>query len=307
MATKSSDKARYLDFCREHPVPLHLQPWWLDAVCTPDAWDVAVVSGSLPGAWPWFRTRRWGMPVVQNPPLTAYSGPWLAASDPSWPAHKRLSSAYRTLEKMIERLPRALFFQQTFRPEIQYGLPFHWASFRQTTRYSYVLEDTSDLTGLYAGLKNTLRTDLRHAEAQVEIVSEDAPDRLFALNRQSFLRKNLRQPYSSDTFRRLHEALAERGQGRGFVALDWEHGGMCAGLLLAFDAGRAGVVLTGLNAGNRCPGALHALYWQAICFCSERGLSLDFEGSMDAGIEHVFRAFGGQRTPYQQVWRWSFF
>lgn len=305
MATKSGDKARYLDFCREQPVPLHLQPWWLDAVCTPDAWDVAVVGGSLPGAWPWFRTRRWGLPVVLNPPLTAYSGPWLASADPSWPAHKRLTLAYRMLEKLIGRLPQTLFFRQTFRPEIQYGLPFHWAGFRQTTRYSYILRDTSDLPGLYAGLKNTLRTDLRHAGEQLEVVEEQVPDRLFALNRQSFLRKNLRQPYSRDTFRRLYEALVERGQGRGFVARDRGQGNVCAGLFLAFDAKQAGVVLAGLDAGSRCPGALHALYWEAVRYCSEKGLSLDFEGSMHAGIEHVFRAFGGEAVPYQQVWRWT--
>ncbi len=303
----SGDKARYLDFCRDHPVPLHLQPWWLDAVCTPDAWDVAVVGGSIPGAWPWFRTRRRGLPVVQNPPLTAYSGPWLADAAASWPAHKRLTLSYRTLEKLIGRLPDVLFFQQTFRPEMQHGLPFHWAGFRQTTRYTYILEDTSDLPGLYAGLKNTLRTDLRHAEAQVEIVVEDAVDRLFALNRQSFSRKALRQPYSPDTFRRLHAALVQRGQGVGFVARDRERGAVCAGLFLAYNTKEAGVVLAGLDAGSRCPGALHALYWQAIRFCSEKGLRLDFEGSMDAGIERVFRAFGGQRMPYQRVWRWSLF
>lgn len=304
MATKSGDKARYLDFCREHPVPLHLQPWWLDAVCTPDAWDVAVAGGPLPGAWPWFRTRRWGLPVVQNPPLTAYAGPWLIGGDPSWPAYKRLSLTHRTLEKLIARLPGVLFFQQTFRPEIQFGLPFHWAGFRQTTRYTYRLPDTSDMPDLFAGMKNTLRTDLRHAEIQMEIVPEENPKPLFDLNKQSFLRKNLRQPYAFDTFRRLHRALTERGQGQGFIAHDRERGNICAGLFLAFNARQAGVVLAGLDASCRRPGALHALYWHAIRFCSERRLSLDFEGSMNPGIEHVFRAFGGQRVPYQQVWRW---
>jgi len=304
MATKSGDKARYLDFCRDYPVPLHLQPWWLDAVCTPEAWDAAVTGGPLPGAWPWFRTRRWGLPVVQNPPLTAYSGPWLVGADPVWPAHKRLSLSYRTLEKLISKLPGVLFFQQTFRPEIQAGLPFYWAGFRQTTRYTYRLPDTSDLPGLYAALKNTLRTDLRHAEMQLEIVPEENPKPFFDLNKQSFLRKKLRQPYAFDTFLRLHRALTERGQGQGFIARDREHGNICAGLFLAFDAEEAGVVLAGLDARCRQLGALHALYWQAIRFCSERGLSLDFEGSMNPGIEHVFRAFGGQPVPYQQVWRW---
>lgn len=306
MATMSGDKARYSDFCREHPVPLHLQPWWLDAVCEPDAWQAQVVGGPIPGAWPCFRMRRWGLTVVQNPPLTAYAGPWLAHAEMSWPAHKRLTLAYRTLEKLIAQLPRVVFFQQTFRPEIRYGLPFHWAGFSQTTRYTYCLPDTSDLPGLYTGLKNTLRTDLRHVETQVEILPEDNPEPLFALNRMSFSRKGLHQPYAFGTFRGLHQALIKRGQGAGFVARDRAQGRICAGLFLAFDTTQASVVLAGLDTTCGCPGALHALYWHAIRFCSDRGLSLDFEGSMHAGIEHVFRAFGGQPAPYQHVRRWSF-
>ncbi|MEQ1745429.1 MAG: GNAT family N-acetyltransferase [Saprospiraceae bacterium] len=304
MASLSGDKARYLDFCREHPVPLHLQPWWLDAVCGPDAWSAATVSGLLEGAWPFFRTRRWGLPVVQNPLLTAYAGPWLANPDPSWPTHKYLTLAYRTLDKLSKKLPDTRLFQQTCRPEIQHGLPLLWAGFRQTTRYTYLLPDTSDPDRLFRGLKNTLRTDLRHADEHLEIAPETEPEPLFALNRLSFSRKGRSQPYSLDLFQRLHAALAKRGQGAGFLAKDRERGTACAALFLAFDSQQAGVVLTGVDTTCKQPGALHALYWRAIQFCSERGIGLDFEGSMDAGIEHVFRAFGGQPVPYFQIRRW---
>ncbi|MFN0013549.1 MAG: GNAT family N-acetyltransferase [Saprospiraceae bacterium] len=304
MASLSGDKARYLDFCQEHSVPLHMQPWWLDAVCGPDAWDAATVGGPLKGVWPFFQTRRWGLPVVQNPPLTAYAGPWLAAADPSWPTHKRLTLAYRSLEKLSKKLPHTLFFQQTCRPEMQYGLPLLWAGFRQTTRYTYLLPDTTDPERLYRGLKNTLRTDLRHADVHLEILPEPEPQPLFDLNRLSFSRKRLLQPYSPDVFQRLHAALCEREQGAGFLAKDRERGTACAALFLAFNDQQASVVLTGVDTACQQPGALHALYWRAILFCSERNISLDLEGSMDAGIEHVFRAFGGQPIPYFQVRRW---
>lgn len=292
---------RYLDFCGAHAVPLGLQPWWLDAVCGPEAWDAAVADGPLPGVWPWFRTRRWGLPVVQLPPLTAYAGPWLAAPPPHWPSHKRLAAEQRTLANLIGQLPRVPFFHQTCHPDFQNGLPLLWAGFRQTTRYTYVLPDTRDLDALHVGLKHTLRTDLRRADAELLVEHTHDPRRLFALNAQSFARKGRRPPYRFEVFERLHRALEQRGQAVGLVARSGERD--CAGLLLAFDDRQASVLLAGVGLGNRNPGALHRLYWEAIGFCSARGLQLDFEGSMVPGIERVFRGFGGQMRPYFRIWR----
>ncbi len=299
----TGSKAQYLDFCDEHDVPLHLQSWWLDAVCGADAWDAAVAGKPAAGIWPWFRTRRWGIPVVQLPPLTAYAGPWLRSPDPKWPVHKRLAVEQQTLNKLIEKLPDVRFFHQTCRPEIQNGLPLLWAGFRQTTRYTYVLPDTHDLPTLYSGLKNTLRTDLRRADEQLDVVQENDPERLFALHAQSFARKGLHRPSTWQAFRRLHAALEQRSQSVGFVARSRSNGAACAGLFLAFDARQAAVVLTGLDARQSCPGALNRLYWEAIQFCSNRGLSLDFEGSMNPGIERVFRGFGGTMRPYFRIWK----
>ncbi|MBK9338255.1 MAG: GNAT family N-acetyltransferase [Lewinellaceae bacterium] len=299
----TGSKARYIDFCDDHAVPLHLQPWWLDAVCGPDAWGAAVAGRPVAAIWPWYRTRRWGLPVVQLPPLTAYAGPWLPTPDPAQPAHKRLASAQRLLTQLIEQLPDVFFFHQTCRPEIRNALPLLWAGFRQTTRYTYVLPDTGDLPALFAGLKNTLRTDLRRADEQLDVERSNNPEHLFDLHAQSFARKGLRPPYTPAAFRRLHAALEQRGRSAGFVARDRITGIACAALFLAFDAQQAGVLLTGVDARQPHPGALHRLYWEAIRFCSERGLSLDFEGSMNPGIERVFRGFGGHLIPYSRIWK----
>jgi len=301
----SGSKVRYIDFCGEHYVPLGLQPWWLDAACGPDAWGAAAAGKPTVGIWPWFRTRRWGVPVVQLPPLTAYAGPWLIQPEANWPAHKRLAAEQRTLTKLIEHLPNTWYFHQTCHPALQNGLPLHWAGFRQTTRYTYLLPDTRDLVALYAGLKNTLRTDLRRADEQLLVERTNDPARLFALNAQSFARKGMHQPYTLRTFERLCGALEQRGQAAGFVARDAHTGADCAGLFLAFDVRQAAVLLTGVSNTHPHPGGLHRLYWEAIRFCSERGISLDFEGSMQPGIERVFRAFGGQLVPYFRIWKYG--
>lgn len=310
-------KARYADFCQSHYVPMHLQPWWLDAVCSEGRWDVCLATdggGKILGAMPFYKTRRLGLSVIQQPPLTSYAGPWLNYPQNLKP-HKRLDFEKKVLDDLIRQLPRTAFFQQNFHPDVQNWLPFHWAGFRQTTRYTYLFDDLSDLEKIRAGFKNTLRTDLKKAAQAVEILQEnDAAELLFQLHEMSFSRKNRRPPYSFETFQRLCSALAERRKATIFIARDKNksvahlrgvpHLGVPhAGLCLAFDERRASVLLAGADPTFKSSCAAWALFWKAMEFCSERGLSLDFEGSMERDIERGFRAFGAQLTPYHQIWK----
>lgn len=309
----SERKTRYADFCQTHYVPMHLQPWWLDAVCAEGEWDVCLATdggGKIWGAMPFVKTQRLGFSVIQQPPLTAYGGPWLNYP-PNLKPQKRLDFEKKVFDGLIRQLPRAAFFQQNFHPDLRNWLPFHWAGFRQTTRYTYIFNDLSDLKKTKAGFKNTLRSDLKKAEEAVEIQTsmahlEGEPHfaaLLFQLHEMSFSRKNRRPPYSFEIFRRLHSALAERRQSAVFIAHDRRSNAPHAGICLAFDERRASVLLSGTDPRFKSSCAVWALFWEAMKFCSEQGLSLDFEGSMERDIERGFRAFGAALTPYHQVWK----
>ncbi len=294
----------YREFCANHSVPLTLQPWWLDAVCAPLGWGAAVVEG---GVWPYYRLRRWGIPVVQLPPYTTYAGPWLKAMPAHWPLPKRLRWEQRALLDLAAQLPRVCFFKQNCRPELTNGLPLVWAGFRLTTRYTYEIAAEQRLERAYARLKNTVRTELRRADRAVEVECVLDAKRLFALYRASMHRRGLRRPRAP--LERLVAALQDRGQGIGWVARCRQSGADVAGLLLAFEVHRAAVVVAGRAYEGVPSGALYRLYWEAMGFCSERGLTLDLEGSMLPGVERVFRALGGQPRPYLQVMRpsWAWF
>jgi hypothetical protein len=202
------------------------------------------------------------------------------------------------------QLPQVSLFQQNFHPDIQNWLPLYWTGFRQTTRYTYIFNDLSDLEKLKAGFKNTLRTDLKKAGQAAEICREDAAAALlFQLHEMSFQRKKQRPPYSFETFDRLYQALALRSHAAIFIAHDRHTHAPHAGLCLAFDERRASVLLTGADPAFKTHCAVWGLFWEAMQFCSERGLSLDFEGSMERDIERGFRAFGAQLTPYHQIWK----
>lgn len=300
----SERKTRYADFCRNNYVPLHLQPWWLDAVCAQGSWDVCLISdgnSSVTGAWPYYLTSRFGVSIVRQPPLTSYGGPWLC-----YPANpkKRPDFEKKALDELGKQLPRVAFFQQNFHPDVQNWLPLYWAGFKQTTRYTYIFNDLSDLKRVKEGFKNTLRTDLKKSEQAVEIIREDdAAALLFQLHEKSFQRKNRRPPYAFEVFQRLDSALSARQQSAIFIARDRRSNAPHASLCLAFDERRASVLLSGADPIFKTHCAAWGLLWEAMRFCSEKGLSIDFEGSMDRGIERGFRAFGAQLTPYHQIWK----
>ncbi|HRI58100.1 MAG TPA: hypothetical protein PK228_00165, partial [Saprospiraceae bacterium] len=172
ICSKSTDsvterKTRYADFCQNNYIPLHLQPWWLDAVCGESAWDVSLSingSGAITGVWPYYLQRRFGQSFVRQPPLTSYGGPWLVYPDhPKFRSLKRSEFEKMVFDELIKHLPKTVFFQQNMHPDVQNWLPLCWAGFRQTTRYTYIFKDLSDLEKTKAGFKNTLRTDLKKA------------------------------------------------------------------------------------------------------------------------------------------------
>ncbi len=296
----------YLQFCQKHYLPLHFQPWWLDAVCGAEAWNVALAtdkSGTITGVLPYYQVRRFGLNVIQLPPFTTYAGPWLFyPQETDFKANSRLSFEKKVLGELIAQLPRRAFFKQNFRPEITNWLPFYWKNFKQTTRYTYRFDTINDLEEITAGFKNTLRSDLKKAAQWTETIRDDAQwATVFALNQRSFQRKKLRQPYHIEAFQRLHTALNQRNQSASFIARDKASGQPSAGLYLVFDQKEAAVLLTGTepNFKNQC--AVYSLFMEAIRFCAERSLSLDFEGSMDENIERSFRAFGAPLVPYFQI------
>ncbi len=301
MALSEGWRQAYAEFCAAHRVWLSFQPWWLDAVCGLGQWSAAVVKEGAGGVWPWFRMRRWGVPVVQLPPYTTYGGPWLGALPTHWPTWRRLRSEYWVLGALMAQLPGVCFFRQNCWPWFGRGLPMAWQGFHLGVRYTYILPPGSSELERYAALKGALRTELRHAQESVVVEEVREAGRLFGPYACSMERRGLHRPY--EPFARLVAALQEQGCGVGWVSRCVRSGNDAAALLLAFDGQRAAVITAGRALGDGPVGALHRLYWEAICFCAERGLTLDFEGSMLPGVEAVFRAFGGQPQPYLRVTR----
>lgn len=302
----ADNKVRYAAFCGKAYVPLQFQPWWLDAVCGVNGWNVALAtdnSGEITGVLPYWLHRRWGLKIIQLPPWTTYAGPWLNYPQTlDFKVVSRLAFEKRVMTDLIRQLPAFVFFKQNFRPEIKNWLPFYWKGFRQTTRYTYIFDAINDLEKITEGFKNTLRSDLKKAEKLVQIRREDDSwEMVLELNKQSFQRKKLHPPNYAAQFKKLHMDLNHRKQSACFIAYDLVSGRPSAGLYLIFDTQQAAILLTGTEPAFKNQCAIYILILEALVFSAKHHLSLDFEGSMDEQIEHAFRAFGAELTPYFQV------
>ena len=276
------------------------QPWWLDAVA-PGAWEqveVAGGDGSSVARLPFVRRTRFGLTVVSQPSLTQALGPALAATEGKYA--RRLELEKERMEALISALPPFAFFRQNFAPAITNWLPFYWAGFTATARYTYRLEDLADLDAVWAEFTDSTRRQVRRAERVVEVRDDFALDRFLELNEMTFRRQGLPVPHGLGLIRRIDEAAGGRDARRLLAAIDAQ-GRTHAAIYLVFDERAAYYLIGARDDELRSSGATSLLLWEAIRFAAGRSRVFDFEGSMIESIERFFRGFGAKQVPYFRV------
>ena len=298
----SGNKTRYLNFCQAHPVPLHGQPWWLDAVCHPDNWDVCLVenaAGEIVGSWPYYLKRRMGFPLLQQAPLTSYGGPYLR-----YPPHPnpRLPGRYdfeqKTVAALLHQLPPAALCQQNLYPELTNGLPFHWAGYQLHVRYTYRFAQPDKIWPEQMG-RGTRRM-IRLAEEDYVVEMTDRFEDVWPLYLAAYKRRNL-QPVAESLLRQLDQAAASRQARHIFVARHRRSGDIQCVLYITRDHNSAYALVSGFQPHAPLNHANYVLYAHVLRFCAEQKLAFDFEGSMNAGVGHVCRIMGATRTPYLHI------
>lgn len=284
------------------PGPLFAQPWWLEAVA-PGAWSEVCHHGGdgrLLGRLPFVTRRQGGLTRLGMPPLSQVIGPWLAPSRAKYA--KRLGQEKDILSALIQALPAHDVVELHAPPELTNWLPFHWAGFTQTTRYTYAIETLGDLDAVWGGFLEKIRTDIRKADRVVTIEPDLPAEAMMDTTALTFARQGRPWPHDRAMVRRLVEAATARGQGRCYGARDAQ-GRLHAAAFIVWDAQSAYYLLGGGDPELRNSGAASLILWRAIQDAAAVTGRFDFEGSMVEGIERHFRAFGGRQVPYFRLTR----
>lgn len=279
--------------------PLFYTPWWLEAVA-PGLWDKVVIEkgGVILAQLPYVRQKRFGFTLLTMPPLTQALGPWLAPHEAKYVT--QLSRQMELMTALVEQLPPFDYFAQNFHHAITNWLPFYWRGFNQTTRYTYVVEDLTNLEATWKETKENIKTDVRKAQKQLTVRSDLSLETFLDLNEKTFKRQGLFPAYSRQLVVRLNQACAEHDCCRIFFAEDVQ-GRVHAAVFIVWDEQVAYYLLGGADTELRNSGATSLLLWEAIQFAATVTRTFDFEGSMSPPIERFFRAFGARQKPYFRV------
>jgi hypothetical protein len=272
------------------------QPWWLDSVA-PDAWGEVVIRAghAVVARLPYARRRRLGLMTIVQPPLTQTLGPWLREIEGKYA--RRLEIEKKLLSQLIEMLPPFDVFRQSFTTAMTNWLPFYWAGFQATVRYTYRIEDLSDLDHVQSDFQDHVRRGIRKAQRSVEVLHDCPLEELLRLDAQACARQRRRAPHSPELVRRLDAACAARGARRIIGAAD-ASGHVHAALYVVWDDRTLYALINARDPELEMLGSNTLLYWEAIRLAAEVSRVFDFEGSMLKPVEHYFRGFGGRQVPY---------
>lgn len=283
--------------------PVFSQNWWLNAVAGKNNWNECRVEkdGKLVASLPYVVTNRMGFKYITQPKLTQTLGPWFSKPNPGTKYAQILAREKDLTEELIEQLPPFDLFHQNFTPEITNWLPWYWNGFKQTTRYTYRLNDLSDIDKLYNNLQRNIRGHIRKSIREgFEVYSTDSIEKFIQLNEKTFKNQGIKRPYSKELILRLNSACVNQNARKIFMVRDSE-GRIHAGIYIVFNKYAAYNLMIGSDPELRSSGAISLCMWEAIKFASTVTDKFDFEGSMIETIERFFRGFGAIQTPYYSV------
>lgn len=277
----------------------------MDAACGADNWDVLLYTkgNNVLAALPYYIKRKWGLRLVVQPPLTQTNGIWINYP-PLQKQVSRLSYEKETMRGIIAQLQRlgVALYLQDFHYAVTNWLPFYWSGFKQTTRYTYVLEELNTVESLYAGLRYNIRHEIKKAQSQVTIKDDCPLADFYALHRETFARKGWDTPISFAVLQRIDQACLRRNCRKILYAADGA-GTIHAAAYLVWDENSAYYLLAGVNPRLKSSGANSLLVWNAIRFAGNVTRKFDFEGTMLEPIERFFSGFGAVPKPYFRIYK----
>ncbi len=293
-------KRAYRELCRtESTIPVFSTDWWLDAACGPEGWDVAIATRNdhIVGTMPYPIATRMRFRVITMPKLTQKLGPWLRYP-PGASTYDRLTFDKDVLTDLIDQLPRFDLFSQQFDYRIQNWLPFYWKGFQQTTLYTYVIDDISDVATVVAGFEHSKRKNLHRAEKVLTVAFDMTAEAFYQHHEMTLAKQGDVISYGRDLFMRLHGAAAFHDAGT-IICAQRRPGCHpqcrlrdlgCQQRLRSYQYDRPGVSEQWVSCAadsRACPPS-----WRA------RRRDFDFEGSMIEPVEESFRRFGADQRGY---------
>lgn len=299
-------KLKYNQLCEIEPtIPIFSTAWWMDAVCGEENWDVFLVekSGQIIASMPYYiKKDKWGLKKITMPNLlTQFNGIWI-----KYPEKQKYSSKLSYEKKIIYSIIEQLellniaAFMQRFHYSFTNWLPFFWKGFKQTTRYTYAIDDLNDLDLVFSYFDKSKRKNIKRAEKHLT-VKYDLPAKDFYENHKITLRKQgAKIAYNFDVFKRIYDASYEHNSGKTIYCVD-DKFNLHSAIFVVWDKNSAYDLISTIDPDFRQSGSSSLLIREIIKYVSCKTIKFDFEGSMIEDIERSFRRFGAIQKQYFSI------
>ncbi|QCR31984.1 GNAT family N-acetyltransferase [Lysinibacillus sp. SGAir0095] len=300
-----TDREKYRQFSEtEKTIPLFSKGWWMDAVCQ-ENWDAILIeeNGQVVASLPYYLAISEERKEIQKAILTQTNGIWMAYPT-NQKYEKKLAYETKLMNLVIDEIEQLELakYQQYFHYSITNWLPFYWRGYSQTTRYTYVIQNTKNLEGVYQNFSSNIRKCIRKAMKLVEIKEDIEIEEFYHLNKLTFERQDLEIPYSYDVVKRLDEECKKRNACKTYYCVD-EHDQIHSAIYFVWDEDSVYYLMSGSNPDFRHTQSLTLLLYEGIKLANKLNKQFNFEGSMKKKIEHHFRQFGAEQMPYHNIYK----
>jgi hypothetical protein len=280
-------------------------PEWLDITCGVKHWGVNLVKntqGDIVVAMPFLHKQKWGLSFYLPPPMSPGNGPWIAPVSNAKSTEAQ-AKHWRLMQDLFSHLPSNGLSIYHWDPLAGDVLSALWSGFSVQTRYTFMLgTDCMTTDELWSGLRDKVRNHIRQAEQTHKVVINPAVDDLIGCYTATFERKNMPFAGSVGTLTKLLNKGSTFGWFKSWTCEN-VNGNAVAGLTLLIGSTRAWIMFQGTRATEGSRGALSLLVWEAIQYCQERKLLLDFEGSVLEPVARNAANFGAQPVPYPRIFK----
>ena len=300
--SKSTDE--YREFYQKHDdICVFSAPWWLDVVA-PDEWDAILINENKEDVASFVYTintrTKMRLKYIEMPPLTQKLGPYIdygnrVAQD------RRIIFENKIFETVIDELPEFDYFRMMFDQQYSNWLPFCWHGYSQTTRYSYVITDLSDMNKVKSGFAKSKKYLLNHAN-NLSVKCDIPANDFYDYFNNAISERGGKVAYSRELFCDIYKTVYDNRQGKAFYCVDG-NGNIQAEALIVWDNNSAYYLCAMRKEEYKSTGATELLTYKMIEYVSSFVNRFDFEGSMMKGVEASYRNYGSDQKQYFDIYK----
>jgi len=276
--------------------------FWLKSVC-PNGFNIVVVENNntiMAGIPLRNEYNEKGEKIVNMPLLTQTMGILLWRNIKSKYC-KYLSEVMKVVNLIIDELENYKSFYTQFHYNFTNWLPFFWKGYKQTTRYTYII-DLINLKNIFSNFTYAKRSDIKKSQKIVEILTDIKAEDFYNHHENSLKKNDKKIRYSFNWFCDFYNKIYNKNCGKSWYSVD-KDGNIYSIIFVVFDSKSAYYLVSSIDPDYRKIGSTSLLIWEAIKYSFGKVEKWDFEGSIRKNIEQSYRQFGGIQTPYFLITR----